>query len=31
MKPGSDPSKGRPEFYFEDGAFPEQVILIIGS
>lgn len=25
MKPGSDPSKGRPEFYFEDGAFPEQV------
>lgn len=28
MKPGSDPSKGRPEFYFEDGAFPEQVILI---
>lgn len=28
MKPGFDPSKGRPEFYFEDGAFPEQVILI---
>lgn len=27
MKPGFDPSKGeRPEFYFEDGAFPEQVI-----
>lgn len=25
MKPGFDPSKGRPEFYFEDGAFPEQV------
>ncbi|KAK7395277.1 hypothetical protein VNO78_15828 [Psophocarpus tetragonolobus] len=26
MKPGFDPTKGqRPEFYFEDGAFPEQV------
>ncbi|KAG8374338.1 hypothetical protein BUALT_Bualt11G0121300 [Buddleja alternifolia] len=26
MKPGFDPSTGgRPEFYFEDGAFPEQV------
>ncbi|KAF5750933.1 hypothetical protein HS088_TW03G01273 [Tripterygium wilfordii] len=26
MKPDFDPSKGgRPEFYFEDGAFPEQV------
>ncbi|XP_031396609.1 uncharacterized protein At5g02240-like [Punica granatum] len=26
MKPGFDPSKGeRPEFYFEEGAFPEQV------
>ncbi|CAA0830514.1 Uncharacterized protein - chloroplastic [Striga hermonthica] len=26
MKPGFDPSKGgRPEFYFEDGEFPEQV------
>ncbi|KAJ8899911.1 hypothetical protein K2173_019615 [Erythroxylum novogranatense] len=26
MKPGYDPSQGgRPEFYFEDGAFPEQV------
>ncbi|GAB2272567.1 hypothetical protein Dimus_022748 [Dionaea muscipula] len=25
MKPGSDPTKGRPEFYFEDGAYPEQV------
>ncbi|KAL6138746.1 hypothetical protein ACLB2K_064025 [Fragaria x ananassa] len=26
MKPGFDPSKGeRPEFYFEDGQFPEQV------
>ncbi|XP_051130407.1 uncharacterized protein At5g02240 [Andrographis paniculata] len=26
MKPGFDPSKGgRPEFYFEDGAFPEQI------
>nr|XP_023889880.1 uncharacterized protein At5g02240-like [Quercus suber]POE64230.1 uncharacterized protein, chloroplastic [Quercus suber] len=26
MKPGFDPSKGgRPEFYFEDGAYPEQV------
>ncbi|KAK8951969.1 hypothetical protein KSP39_PZI004189 [Platanthera zijinensis] len=25
MKPGFDPSKGgRPEFYFEDGAYPEQ-------
>lgn len=29
MKPGFDPSKGeRPEFYFEDGAFPEQVITV---
>lgn len=27
MRPGFDPSKGeRPEFYFEEGAFPEQVI-----
>ncbi|KAI3447701.1 hypothetical protein Pfo_004366 [Paulownia fortunei] len=26
LKPGFDPAKGgRPEFYFEDGAFPEQV------
>ncbi|KAJ0962452.1 hypothetical protein J5N97_030280 [Dioscorea zingiberensis] len=26
MKPGFDPSKGeRPEFYFEEGSFPEQV------
>ncbi|XP_073156601.1 uncharacterized protein At5g02240-like [Henckelia pumila] len=26
MKPGFDPAKGgRPEFYFEDGTFPEQV------
>lgn len=26
MKPGFDPSKGeRPEFYFEDGKYPEQV------
>ena len=26
MKPGYDPTKGqRPEFYFEEGAFPEQV------
>lgn len=26
MKPGFDPSQGgRPEFYFEDGAYPEQV------
>ncbi|XP_020267504.1 uncharacterized protein At5g02240-like [Asparagus officinalis] len=26
MKPGFDPTKGeRPEFYFEDGSFPEQV------
>lgn len=26
MKPGFDPSQGgRPEFYFEEGAFPEQV------
>ncbi|PKA51965.1 Uncharacterized protein AXF42_Ash008194 [Apostasia shenzhenica] len=26
MKPGLDPSKGgRPEFYFEDGSYPEQV------
>lgn len=28
MKPGFDPSKGgRPEFYFEDGSYPEQVRL----
>lgn len=28
MKPGFDPSKGgRPEFYFEDGAYPEQVTI----
>ncbi len=26
MKPGFDPSKGgRPEFYYEDGMYPEQV------
>jgi hypothetical protein len=26
MKPGFDPTKGgRPEFYYEDGAYPEQV------
>ncbi|GAV76574.1 NAD_binding_10 domain-containing protein [Cephalotus follicularis] len=25
MKPGFDPSKGRPEFCYEDGAYPEQV------
>jgi hypothetical protein len=26
MKPGFDPTKGgRPDFYFEDGQFPEQV------
>lgn len=30
MKPGFDPSQGgRPEFYFEDGAFPEQVCSVI--
>lgn len=29
MKPGFDPSKGgRPEFYFEDGLYPEQVIFL---
>lgn len=29
MKPGFDPSKGgRPEFYYEDGAYPEQVGLL---
>lgn len=29
MKPDYDPSQGgRPEFYFEDGAYPEQVIFI---
>lgn len=28
MKPGFDPTKGgRPEFFFEEGAYPEQVIL----
>lgn len=28
MKPGFDPSKGeRPEFYFEEGSFPEQACL----
>ncbi|XP_065853049.1 uncharacterized protein At5g02240-like [Euphorbia lathyris] len=25
MKPGFDPSQGRPEFFFDDGAYPEQV------
>ncbi|GAB2230151.1 hypothetical protein Droror1_Dr00014408 [Drosera rotundifolia] len=25
MKPGSDPTKGRPDFYFDEGAYPEQV------
>ena len=25
MKPGSDPARERPEFIFEDGAYPEQV------
>ena len=29
MKPGFDPSKGgRPEFYYEDGMYPEQVGLV---
>lgn len=29
MKPGFDPSKGgRPEFYYPDGAYPEQVCCI---
>lgn len=28
MKPGFDPTTGgRPEFYFDDGAYPEQVLL----
>lgn len=28
MKPGFDPTQGnRPEFYFDDGAYPEQVLL----
>ncbi|KAG5402136.1 hypothetical protein IGI04_016743 [Brassica rapa subsp. trilocularis] len=37
MKPGFDPSKGeRPEFYFEEGAYPEQAagvkqIVLVGS
>lgn len=32
MKPGFDPSKGgRPEFYFEDGANPEQVHHALGT
>lgn len=25
MKPGSNPAKERPEFYFEEGAYPEQI------
>lgn len=30
MKPGFDPTKGgRPEFYFEDGSYPEQVCAFI--
>ena len=30
MKPGFDPSKGgRPEFYFEEGAYPEQVTTML--
>lgn len=29
MKPGFDPAKGgSPEFYFEDGSFPEQVSVV---
>lgn len=29
MKPGFDPSKGgRPEFYFDEGSFPEQVYIL---
>lgn len=32
MKPGFDPTKGgRPEFYFEDGANPEQVNHSLGT
>ena len=30
MKPGFDPTKGgRPEFYFDDGAYPEQVLMLL--
>lgn len=30
MKPGFDPTKvGRPEFYYADGSYPEQVLLHI--
>ena len=30
MKPGFDPSKGgRPEFYFDEGAYPEQVTTLL--
>lgn len=31
VKPSSDPSKGGREFYFEDGAYPEQVIILVGG
>lgn len=32
MKPGFDPSQGgRPEFYFEDGTYPEQVLNFFSS
>ena len=30
VRPSSDPSKGGREFYFEDGAYPEQVIVLFG-
>lgn len=30
MKPGTDPS-GRPEFYFEEGSYPEQVRLVCST
>lgn len=30
MKPGFDPAQGgRPEFYYEDGAYPEEVCIMI--
>jgi hypothetical protein len=30
MKPGFDPTKGgRPEFYFDEGAYPEQVLTLL--
>lgn len=31
MKPGSNPARERPEFCFDDGAYPEQVTSLISA